>query len=71
MSFVGAPALQEFLAVSSVTFVITRARANDLIRELESDIRLVPKEDSHDMGLAGELAAIVDLSKRRLPQGDD
>ena len=49
----------------------TRARATDLIRELVSEIRLVPQEDSYEIELVGELAAIMDLSERRQPQGGD
>ena len=47
----------------------TRAQASDLIRELVSEIRLVPQEDSYEIELVGELAAIMDLSERRQPQG--
>ena len=47
----------------------TRARAMDLRRELVSEIRLVPQEDSYEIELVGELAAIMDLSERRQPRG--
>ena len=47
----------------------TRTQASDLIRELVSEIRLVPQDDNYEIELVGELAAIMDLSERRQAQG--